>query len=91
MDEIDAALDVKNVSIIATYIKNRTKNAQFVIVSLRSQMFELADHLVGIYKVNDCSKTVTINPILYLEDQQQEAITNNADENKQKKIRHKSG
>ena len=28
MDEIDAALDIKNVSIIANYIKDRTKNAQ---------------------------------------------------------------
>lgn len=27
MDEIDAALDYKNVSIIAKYIKERTKNA----------------------------------------------------------------
>ena len=28
MDEIDAALDIKNVSIVAHYIKDRTKNAQ---------------------------------------------------------------
>lgn len=33
------------------YIKERTKNAQFVIISLRNNMFELADRLVGIYKV----------------------------------------
>jgi structural maintenance of chromosome 4 len=51
MDEIDAALDFKNVSIVANYIKERTKNAQFVIISLRNYMFELADRLVGIYKV----------------------------------------
>ena len=49
MDEIDAALDFKNVSIVANYIKERTKNAQFVIISLRNNMFELADRLVGIY------------------------------------------
>lgn len=35
MDEIDAALDFRNVSIIANYIKDRTKNAQFIIISLR--------------------------------------------------------
>ena len=35
MDEIDAALDFKNVSIVANYIKERTKNAQFIIISLR--------------------------------------------------------
>jgi structural maintenance of chromosome 4 len=48
MDEIDAALDFKNVSIVANYIKERTRNAQFVIISLRNYMFELADRLVGV-------------------------------------------
>jgi len=62
MDEIDAALDFKNVSIVAHYIKERTKNAQFIIISLRNNMFELADRLVGIYKTNNCTKSVTINP-----------------------------
>ncbi|MEW5307232.1 MAG: hypothetical protein WDW36_009640 [Sanguina aurantia] len=62
MDEIDAALDFKNVSIVGHYIKERTRNAQFVIISLRNNMFELADRLVGIYKTDDCTKTVTINP-----------------------------
>lgn len=38
-------------SIVGHYIKERTKNAQFVIISLRNNMFELADRLVGIYKV----------------------------------------
>lgn len=42
MDEIDAALDFKNVSIIANYIKERCQSAQFVIISLRNNMFELA-------------------------------------------------
>jgi structural maintenance of chromosome 4 len=65
MDEIDAALDFKNVSIVANYIKERTKNAQFVIISLRNNMFELADRLVGIYKTNDTTKSVTINPKVF--------------------------
>jgi structural maintenance of chromosome 4 len=58
-------LDFKNVSIVAHYIKERTKNAQFIIISLRNNMFELADRLVGIYKTNNCTKSVTINPKLY--------------------------
>lgn len=62
MDEIDAALDFKNVSIVANYIKERTKNAQFIIISLRNYMFELSDRLVGIYKTNNTTKSVTINP-----------------------------
>ncbi|GBG74228.1 hypothetical protein CBR_g17940 [Chara braunii] len=65
MDEIDAALDFKNVSIVAHYIKDRTKNAQFVIISLRNNMFELADHLVGIYKTDNCTKSLTIQPSSY--------------------------
>ncbi|KAI9143819.1 P-loop containing nucleoside triphosphate hydrolase protein [Paraphysoderma sedebokerense] len=62
MDEIDAALDFRNVSIVANYIKNRTKNAQFVIISLRNNMFELADRLVGIYKTDNCTKSICVNP-----------------------------
>ncbi|CAH1781989.1 unnamed protein product [Owenia fusiformis] len=62
MDEIDAALDFKNVSIVANYIKERTKNAQFIIISLRNNMFELADRLIGIYKTDNATKSVTINP-----------------------------
>ncbi|PKS04946.1 hypothetical protein jhhlp_008312 [Lomentospora prolificans] len=60
MDEIDAALDFRNVSIVANYIKERTKNAQFIVISLRNNMFELASRLVGVYKVNHMTKSVTI-------------------------------
>ncbi|KYM95663.1 PREDICTED: structural maintenance of chromosomes protein 4 [Cyphomyrmex costatus] len=67
MDEIDAALDFKNVSIVGNYIKERTKNAQFIVISLRSNMFELADSLVGIYKTFNCSKTVTLQLSRYYE------------------------
>lgn len=63
MDEIDAALDFKNVSIVANYIKDRTKNAQFIIISLRCNMFELADYLTGIYKVDDCTDSITIENV----------------------------
>lgn len=60
MDEIDAALDFRNVSIVANYIKERTKNGQFIVISLRNNMFELASQLVGIYKVNNMTKSVAI-------------------------------
>lgn len=62
MDEIDAALDFKNVSIVGHYVKDRTRDAQFIIISLRNNMFELADRLVGIYKTDNCTKSITINP-----------------------------
>jgi len=62
MDEIDAALDFKNVSIVANYIKERTQNAQFLVISLRNFMFEKADRLVGIYKTDNQTKSITIDP-----------------------------
>lgn len=62
MDEIDAALDFRNVSIIANYIKERTRNAQFLVISLRSNMFEMADQLIGIYKVKDKTRNISLDP-----------------------------
>ncbi|GAA5896181.1 condensin subunit SMC4 [Sporobolomyces salmoneus] len=61
MDEIDAALDFRNVSIVANYIKDRTKNAQFIIISLRNNMFELSARLIGIYKVANQTRSVAID------------------------------
>ncbi|GIL65143.1 hypothetical protein Vafri_18951 [Volvox africanus] len=79
MDEIDAALDFKNVSIVGHYIKERTAGAQFIIISLRNNMFELAERLVGIYKTDNATKTVAINPgrfaIVKPEQQELEAPT----------------
>lgn len=60
MDEIDAALDFRNVSIVANYIKDRTKNAQFIVISLRNNMFELAARLIGIYKTAHKTKSITL-------------------------------
>lgn len=57
MDEIDAALDFRNVSIVANYIKDRTKNAQFIIISLRNDMFELCHRLIGIYKTSNQTRS----------------------------------
>lgn len=62
MDEIDAALDFKNVSIVANYLKKRTKNAQFIVISLRNYMYELADCLVSIQKPFNFTKVTTNYP-----------------------------
>ncbi|KAK7410936.1 hypothetical protein VNO78_02176 [Psophocarpus tetragonolobus] len=37
MDEIDAALDFKNVSIVGHYVKDRAKDAQFIIIRERNR------------------------------------------------------
>lgn len=65
-DLITAHADFKNVSIVAHYIKERTKDAQFIIISLRNNMFELADRLVGIYKTDHATKSVAINPAQFV-------------------------
>ena len=39
MDEIDAALDYKNIGIIAQYIKKKATGAQFMVISLKQNMF----------------------------------------------------
>ena len=56
--EIDAALDYRNVAIIANYIKAKTRNAQFIIISLRNHMFEQADQAWGIFKTYDSSDNI---------------------------------
>ncbi|KJH49149.1 putative dGTPase [Dictyocaulus viviparus] len=42
--------------------QDRTKNAQFVIISLRNNMFELGDRLIGIYKTFDRTQNVVVDP-----------------------------
>nr|WJN25097.1 condensin complex subunit [Farysia itapuensis] len=61
MDEIDAALDFRNVSIVANLIRERTKGGQFIIISLRNNMFELSSRLIGVYKTANCTKSITID------------------------------
>jgi structural maintenance of chromosome 4 len=55
-------LDFKNVSIVADYIKKRTKDAQFIIISLRNNMFELANKLIGVYKTQDKTHVIGFEP-----------------------------
>lgn len=62
LDEIDAALDFRNVAIVGKYILERGIGAQFIIISLRNNMFELAHQIVGISKVRDCTHSIVISP-----------------------------
>jgi structural maintenance of chromosome 4 len=62
MDEIDAALDFRNVSIVAHYVLRQARGAQFIIISLRNNMFEEAHQLVGVCKVNDTTSTLVLMP-----------------------------
>ena len=60
-------------SIVAHYIKERTRDAQFVVISLRNNMFELANRLVGIYKTDNTTKSVAINPASFVVGASQQA------------------
>jgi structural maintenance of chromosome 4 len=75
MDEIDAALDYRNVAIVASYVKRQACNAQFIVISLRQNMFEMSDKMIGIYKILDVTQNVSIAPRKFermLEEQKQE-------------------
>lgn len=60
LDEVDAALDVKNVSLIAEIIKNACKESQFIVISHREQMISKADVVYGVYMEDGLSKVVGI-------------------------------
>uniref|UniRef100_A0A1A9VZJ6 Structural maintenance of chromosomes protein n=1 Tax=Glossina brevipalpis TaxID=37001 RepID=A0A1A9VZJ6_9MUSC len=63
MDEIDAELDFQKISIIANYLKECLKGAQTVLITLRPTMSDMADYLMGIYKIRDCSESVCLKNI----------------------------
>lgn len=48
LDEVDAALDEANVDRFATYLKNFSKESQFVVISHRKGTMEEADALYGV-------------------------------------------
>lgn len=64
LDEIDAALDNLNVDKIANYIKTHAgPGFQFIVISLKSSLFENSDALIGIYREQreNSSKTVSLD------------------------------
>ena len=50
LDEIDAALDNVNVKKVCTYIRQRSRDFQCIVISLKDMFFEHADSLIGICK-----------------------------------------
>lgn len=74
LDEIDAALDNSNVTKISNYIKRHAgPGFQFIVISLKSTLFENSDSLVGIYREQreNSSKTVTLDLRNYANDQEE--------------------
>ncbi len=48
LDEIDAALDDRNVERFASYLRNLSQNTQFIVITHRRGTMELADVLYGV-------------------------------------------
>ncbi|KAL6715691.1 Structural maintenance of chromosomes protein 1 [Lecanora helva] len=64
LDEIDAALDNANVAKIANYIRDHARpGMQFIVISLKTGLFQNSEGLVGIYRDQSAnsSKSLTLD------------------------------
>ena len=62
LDEIDAALDDRNVERFAKYLHNLAKNTQFIVITHRRGTMEEADVLYGVtMQEQGVSRMLTIN------------------------------
>ncbi|KAL1406860.1 Structural maintenance of chromosomes protein 1 [Vanrija albida] len=74
LDEVDAALDATNVAKLARFVREQAegknsdpsdghKPVQFLIISLKSTLYEHADSLVGVYReqVENSSRTLSLD------------------------------
>ncbi len=59
-DEVDMFLDGVNVGRVAKMIKRLSKDAQFIVVSLRKPMLEMADAVIGVTRGEDSSMVTAI-------------------------------
>ncbi|KPI83197.1 putative structural maintenance of chromosome (SMC) family protein [Leptomonas seymouri] len=63
LDEVDAALDAGNVEKLANYLRKNCQSCQFVVVSLKDQLYHMADILLGVMKdkERESSKVLTMD------------------------------
>jgi hypothetical protein len=64
LDEVDAALDNTNVARIANYIRDHAApGMQFIVISLKTGLFQNSEALVGIYRdqTANSSKSLTMD------------------------------
>ncbi len=59
-DEVDMFLDGVNVGRVAKMIKRLSKDAQFIVISLRKPMLEMADAVIGVTRGEDSSIVAAI-------------------------------
>ncbi|CAM43561.1 putative structural maintenance of chromosome (SMC) family protein [Leishmania braziliensis MHOM/BR/75/M2904] len=63
LDEVDAALDAGNVEKLASYLRKNSQLCQLVVVSLKEQLYHMADMLLGVMKdkERESSKVLTMD------------------------------
>lgn len=70
-DEVDMMLDGANADRLARMVKRQSKQAQFVVVSLRRPMIENSDHAIGVsLRADGFSKTVGIAEVRIPDEEQ---------------------
>jgi structural maintenance of chromosome 1 len=67
LDEVDAALDIGNVQKLASYLRANCNSCQFIVVSLKEQLYHVADTLIGVFKdqQHESSGTLTLDMRTY--------------------------
>ena len=60
LDEIDAALDFRNVTKLSFQLKYRIKNSQIFVITLRNNMILTVNHIFGIYRLNKTSIVMSL-------------------------------
>ena len=89
LDEIDAALDQKNVQKVCNFIKktSKKKNTQIIVISLKDKFFSNADSLIGVCKNRmnggDSSKILSIDLTKYDKNNNNNKKRNQQDDEKQ--------
>lgn len=62
LDEVDAALDRENIANVASFIAKKSQNDfQCIVISLKDNFYDKASSLIGIYRENHVSKTLTLD------------------------------
>ncbi|KAH3743944.1 structural maintenance of chromosomes protein 1 [Pelomyxa schiedti] len=59
LDEIDAALDPSNVSQLARFLKDKSREFQCIVISLKPAFFDRADALLGVAKDQETQSSLS--------------------------------
>jgi len=60
MDEIDAHLDVLNTKRLATLVKSKSGESQFIVISLKDTTIARADRVFGVFIEGNQSKVISL-------------------------------